>query len=119
MPPLLPLERRPDELLERHALQQMLERPAVRGVADQDDRLPVVAFAQVGEERPRLLHDIAIALSAREGDLDALPPLGVDLRDGTTVQLAVVALAEPRVESNRDRGVTERNLGRLDGASEV
>src|SRR5262245_35579850 len=120
LPALLPLERRPDDLLERHSEQQMLQRPAVRRVRDQQDACAFQLGKEVVQEVPRALDDLPVALAARERLVDPPhAPRFVDVGGRRPVQLAVVALAEPPVLVNRELGPGKRDLRGLDRATEV
>jgi hypothetical protein len=88
-------------------------------VADQEDEPALVPPTEVGQERAGLLDHVPVALPAGERLLDSAQPLSAHLLDGPSVQLAVVALAEPGVESDLDPSVAEGQLGRLDRAAEV
>src|SRR5262245_8307109 len=119
LPALLPVERRTDDLLERHSKQQMLERPAVRRVRDQQDARAVELGEQVVQQAQRPLDDLPVALSPREGLVEPPYALGLDVGRGRAVQLPVVALAKPPVVLHGKLRPRKRDLRGLDGAPEI
>jgi hypothetical protein len=86
-------------------------------VADHEDSLAVALPSQVFEEAGRPLDRLPPALAARVRLLDVRGPAGERLR--RPVQLAVIALAETFVRDDPQRRAGERDLGRLDRATEV
>ncbi len=82
-------------------------------------RAPSSSSGQIAEKGPRALDDIAVALTAGERLVNVLEPHGVDLGHRAAVQLAVVALAKPRVLPDRDPRARERDLRGLDGPPEI
>jgi hypothetical protein len=97
----------------------VLERPARCGVADDEDALAVKLERDVVEELADALDDLPVALAARVGLVDPAGAFGLDALDRGAVQLAVVALAKPRLEVDGQAGVAERDLRGLSRASEV
>src|SRR5262249_7571456 len=71
---------------------------------------------EVAEEGSGGRDDLAVALAAGERGVDALGSLGGDEGDGTSVEVAVVALAQPDVLVDRGPSVRKRDPGCLDGA---
>ena len=69
-PSLLPRERRVDELLERRAVEQVLERPPVCRVGDHEDPLAVVAGGDLIQEVARPLDHLPVALAPGERLVD-------------------------------------------------
>src|SRR5262245_26976467 len=119
LPALLPVERRPNELLEREPEQQVLQRPAVRRMSDQQDVLAVPLGEQVVQEAPSPLHDLPVALATREGLVDPLHALRFDIGHRRPVQLAAVALTEPPISVHRKVRPRKRDLCSLDRTAEV
>src|SRR5262245_32828318 len=74
---------------------------------------------EVAEERAHARDDVAVALAARVRGLDPQRNLLAQALAGHPGQLAVVALAQPSVEADRDPGAGEGELGGLDGAAQV
>lgn len=97
----------------------MVEGPPGGGVPDDQDPPAVVAAGEVVEERADAVHDVLVALPSREGDLDPLRALALESLDRRAVQRTVVALPQPGIRVDRDRGAREGDLRRLHGASEV
>ena len=118
-PAFPPLERRRYELVKVLSLEQMLERPPVRRVRDQNDARSLELLWEVGEKESRPLDDIPVALPAGKGLVHVIEPHGVDLGYRAAVQLAVVALAKPRVLPDWDPRARKRDLRGLDGAREI
>src|SRR6476659_6968286 len=94
----------------------MVERPARRGMADDED--PLVGRDALEEVRDPL-DRIAIALAARERPLDPKSALALEDGDRRAVELAVVDLPQAPVELDRNPRALERDLHRLDGAREI
>jgi Glutamine amidotransferase domain len=118
-PPWLPGERRVDELLQRPAVDQAVQRPPGGRVADHHDRAPIPVAAQVAQEVLHLRDDLPVALPARVGLVDVPRPSGGELGNWHAVAPAVVALAQPGVGVDGDAAATEGDLGGLDGAGQV
>src|SRR4029079_6921418 len=115
LPALLPGERRGEERFERRAFQEVLDRPAVRGMGNHEDTRRALG-REAGEEVARALHDVEVALPARERRPDSAEALGVDLGDRMAVELAVVALAQARILANDQGRPGEGGLRGLDRA---
>ena len=115
----MPLKGPRNELLQRHAHQQVLERPARRRMPDHDDAPRLVLDRHVHQKGPHPLDRLPVALAARERLVDPTRSLPLDLRDRHTVQRAVVALAQPRVLPDGDAAVAEGEFRRLDRAAEI
>jgi hypothetical protein len=84
-----------------------------------DEHPAVVVAHQIVEEVVRPTDDVRVALAAGERHLDSLEAGRVDLLERSAVQLAVVALPQPRVAVDRDPGTREGDLGRLDRTAQV
>src|SRR5690242_13341611 len=117
LPAFLPREGSVDQIDELGALQKMLERPEVRGMCDDADLRLVRIGPDVVEKASRSHDDVTEALSARERLVDVLG--AVKLLDGRAVELAVVALAQTRIEADGNRGSCEGELDSLDRPAEV
>src|SRR3954468_20385544 len=118
LPAFLPLERRVDELLERYAFEQVLQRPPLRRVGDHEYAPVVELGGDVREERAHLLDALAVALAAGKGLVDE-PHARVEPLDGAAVQLAVVALTQALVLPDLDAAAREGDLRRFDRTSQV
>ena len=101
VPAGLPVEGGDDQLGQGGAEQQVLQRPPVGRVGDQQDPAAVPVPPQVGQERPGARNDLHVALAARERRVHVAGALRGDLGDGGAVEVAVVALAQPRVLHDR------------------
>src|SRR6478736_7922823 len=120
LPAGLPPERRVDELLERRAVEQVLQRPSVGRVRDDEHPLPVVVTPHVVEEGRRRLDDLAVALAAAgKRHLDMREPDALELGHRAAVEAAVVALTQPGVDPQYDGAVAVGQLGRLERTREV
>lgn len=93
-----PVERVVHELLEREAVQQVVERPARRRVRHEQHAVAVVTPAQVVEQVRHPRDDLAIALAAGIRLVDPLWPLALEQGDRHPVQGAVVALTQARLQ---------------------
>src|SRR6478736_9001679 len=115
LPAGLPPERRVDELLERRAVEQVLQRPSVGRVRDDEHPLPVVVTPQVVEEGRRRLDDLAVALAAAgKRHLDVGEPDALELGHRGAVEAAVVALTQPGIDTQYDGAVAVGQLGSLE-----
>src|SRR5581483_7797759 len=87
--------------------------PAVGGVRDDYYPLSVPSGGEIAQEGAHRRHDLAVTLTTGEGLVDAPAAFGREPGGGHPVQLAVVALAQPRVLPDRDAAAGEGQLRRL------
>lgn len=88
-------------------------------MSDRDDLLAVVAGGDVGQETRGRLDDLPVALATGKRHVDVAHAASFDLRRGRAVQVAVVALAQARIEYDGDAGAAKGDLGGLDRPCEI
>src|SRR3972149_9041005 len=98
-------------LVQRGAVDPVLQPEVRRAVSDDQDRLSAVPLGDVYEEQPDPLHGLDHALPAGEGLRDATGSLGANLCPRAARVLAVVALPQPGIPDDGNAPTREGHLG--------
>jgi hypothetical protein len=88
-------------------------------VTDDQDAARLAVDRELVEEVLDSLRGLAPALASRVGLIEVLGAGALERVSRRAVLLAVVALSQAPIVENRDGGVAEGDLGRLDGAREI
>ena len=100
-------------------MDEVVERPLVRRMADDHDATISLICREIGEELSGAIDDVPVALAAFERFVDVRPPGTLQLLDLHTVHSSVVAFAKSPVAEDGHPDTTERDVGGLYGPTEI
>jgi hypothetical protein len=81
-PSLAPLKGCADEILERGAVEQVVQRPKRRGMSDEEDTCPIELGGKIIQEVLDTFDDLPIAFSLSERVVDVARTLSYEARHG-------------------------------------
>jgi hypothetical protein len=105
--------------VQRHVLEEMLERVVRRAMPDDEDGAGVDVPQGVAKPSGDSVHDLLVAFTVGEWIREVSQAPLLDRRRGLSRQITVVAFTQPGITENRERAIAERDLGGAERTREI